>query len=132
MDKFEFGKNCIITYLPDVGAVQVEWFELPPTDIFRKGCNAVLEMLMEKKVSKVLVDNTHVKLFALKDQHWLNDDWLPRAEKAGYRYSATVLGDSDAFVKFASQSIAGKRDKSKFISKFFKTKQEAVVWFKSL
>ena len=132
MDRVEIGHYCIVSYLPEVQAIQVEWFDMPPTDFFQKGCDAALDMLIEKKVSKVLVDNTKAKLFAMKDQQWLNDNWLPRAGAAGYRYSATVLGDSDAFVKFAAQSIANKRDKSKFINKSFKTKSEALAWLYSL
>ena len=132
MDRIEIGQCCVVSYLPEVSAIQVEWFDMPSTDIFQKGCNTVLEMLIEKKISKLLVDNTMAKIFAMKDQQWLNDNWLPRAEKAGYRYSATVLGDSDAFVKFAAQSIANKRDKSKFINRSFKTKNDALIWLKSL
>ncbi|MDY0280793.1 MAG: hypothetical protein RBR35_09565 [Salinivirgaceae bacterium] len=132
MERVEIGQCCIVSYLPEVATIQVEWCNMPSTDVFQKGCNAVLDMLIEKKVSKVLVDNTKAKIFAMKDQQWLNNNWLPRAEKAGYRYSATVLGDSDAFVKFATQSIANKRDKTKFINRSFKSKSEALVWLKSL
>jgi hypothetical protein len=132
MEAYEIGKSCKVSFLEEIPCVLVEWFELPPSSEFRKGCDTALEVLIAKKVSKILVDNSHAKLFAMKDQQWLNENWLPRAEAAGYHYSATVLGDSDAFVKFAAQSIAQKRDQSKFKSKFFKTKDEAITWLKSL
>jgi hypothetical protein len=132
MDFLDIGKHCKIAYAPDIPGICVHWIDLPPSDEFRTGCDTVLKMIQQYKVSKVLVNNTKAKLFTVSDQHWLNENWLPRAEKAGYRYSATVLGDSDAFVKFAAQSIATKRDQSKFISKFFKTQDEALVWLKSL
>lgn len=132
MDYIEIGKHCKVAYLPDVPCIFVKWIDLPPSDEFRKGCDTVLDMLKAKGLSKIIVDNSQAKLFSVADQHWLNEDWLPRAEKAGYRYSATVLGDSDAFVKYAAQSIANKRDQSKFVSKFFKTIDEAKEWLKTL
>jgi hypothetical protein len=132
MEPIEIGKHCQVSYCPDYKCVIIEWLDMPSSDEFRKGCDTALELLREKGLQKFLVNNSKAKLFSVSDQRWLNDDWLPRAEKAGYRYSATVLGDSDAFVKFAAHSIANKRDQSKFISKFFKTTQEALEWLSTL
>lgn len=132
MGPIEIGKHCKVTYLDDIECVYVQWFDLPPSNVFRKGCDTVIELLQVNRSSKVLVDNSQAKLFSVNDQKWLNDDWLPRAEKAGYKYSATILGDTDAFVKFAAQSIANKRDQSKFVSQFFKTVEEAKLWLKNL
>ena len=110
----------------------IEWLGLPTSEEFRQGCNMVIDLLKVNGFSKVLVNNSGATLFSISDQHWLNVEWLPKAEKAGYRYSATVLGDSDVFVKFAVQSIARKRDQSKFVSKSFKSTQEASDWLGSV
>ena len=132
MEPIEIGKHCIISYLPDVPCIQIQWFGLPPSEEFRKGCDTVIDLMKQKGVSKTITDNSQASLFTVSDQQWLNQNWLPRAEKAGYKASATVLGDSDAFVKFAAHSIASKRDQSKFSNKFFKTKDEAVNWLKTI
>ena len=132
MGPIEIGKHCKVSYMIDAGCVYVQWFDLPPSDVFRKGCNTALEMMQVNKSSKVLVDNSKAKLFSVADQHWLNEDWLPRAEKVGYKYSATVLGDTDAFVKYAAHGIANKRHQSNFVSQFFKTVEEAKLWLKNL
>ena len=132
METLDIGKHCRVTFLSEVGCVKIEWIDMPTSDEFRNGCNVALELMSEKGVHKFLVDNSKAKLFSIRDQQWLNEEWLPRAEKAGYRYSATFLGQSDAFVKFAVQNIAGKRDSSKFSSKFFVTQAEAVEWLKTV
>lgn len=132
MGPIEIGKHCKVTYLDDVECVYVQWFDLPLSDVFRKGSDTVIELLKVNGSSKVLVDNSKAKLFSVTDQKWLNEDWLPRSEKAGYKYSATILGETDAFVKFAAQSIANKRDQSKFVSKFFKSSNEAMDWLRSV
>jgi len=132
MQPIEIGKHCKIELINEVPCILIEWQGMPSSEEFQKGCDTVILIMQEMKVSKILTDNSKAKLFSTRDQQWLNDNWLPRAEKAGYRFSATVLGNSDAFVKYAAQSIANKRDPSKFQSKFFKTKEEAVTWLKSL
>lgn len=132
MEKIEIGNHCRIEYISEIPCIAIQWFGMPPSDEFQKGCDMVIQLMQEKGVSKVLTDNSSAKLFSTKDQQWLNQNWLPRAEKAGYRYSATVLGDSDAFVKYAVQSIASKRDQTKFQSRFFKTRDDAISWLKNL
>ncbi len=132
MDDIKVGENCIVSYLVDAKSAMIQWTGMPSSDEFRIGCNTALDVMQKNGVSKVLVDNSSATLFTVKDQQWLNNEWLPRAEKAGYRYSATVLGDSDAFVKFAVNNIASKRDNTKFESKFFKTVDEAKEWLRTL
>ncbi|MDX9848217.1 MAG: hypothetical protein RBT74_14640 [Tenuifilaceae bacterium] len=132
MEPISIGKHCRVSFIAAIGCAKIEWLGMPTSDEFRLGCNAVLNILKENGLSKVLVDNSAATLFTVADQRWLNEDWLPRAERLGYRYSATVLGNTDAFVKFAAQSIASKRDNSKFISKFFKTVDDAVEWLSSV
>lgn len=131
METIEISKHCRISYLPTVPCIHIQWFGVPPSEDFRKGCDTVLEIMSHKSVSKILTDNTEAKLFSVADQKWLNESWLPRAEKAGYRVSATLLGE-DAFVKFAAQNIASKRDQTKFKSKFFKNMEEAIDWLKTV
>lgn len=132
MSKVEIGKHCSLTVLPEIPCVEIQWMGMPSSEEFRKGCDTAIELMQKNGISKVLTDNSQAQLFKVDDQKWLNDNWLPRAELAGYKVSATILGDSDAFVKFAAQSIASKRDHSKFLNKFFKTRDEALEWLKSL
>lgn len=128
MDIIEVGKHYRVSYLNDIKCAMIQWTGMPSSDEFMRGCNTALEVMQKNGVSKILVDNSSATLFTIKDQQWLNNEWLPRAEKVGYRYSATVLGDSDAFVKFAAKNIASKRDQNKFEGKFFKTVNEAKEW----
>lgn len=132
MEPLSIGKHCRVSFIPTIGCAKIEWLGMPTSDEFRLGCNTVLNILKENGLTKVLVDNSAATLFTVADQRWLNEDWLPRAEQAGYRYSATVLGNTDAFVKFAAQSIASKRDSSRFVSKFFKSVDDAVTWLSSV
>ncbi len=132
MEPVSIGKHCKVSYLPQTGCAKIEWLGMPTSDEFRLGCNTVLDILKDKGLTKVLVDNSAATLFTVADQRWLNEDWLPRAEKQGYRFSATILGDTDAFVKFAAQSIASKRDSLRFTSKFFKTEGDALAWLSNV
>ncbi|MFA6402218.1 MAG: hypothetical protein WCX31_11435 [Salinivirgaceae bacterium] len=132
MDAIDIGEHCKILVLKDVPCIHIQWFGLPPSNEFQSGCNKAIELMVENSISKILTDNTNANVFSVKDQHRLNENWLPRAEKAGYRASATLVGNSNAFAKFAAQNIAKRRDQSKFANQFFTSKEEALKWLKSI
>lgn len=57
----------------------------------RDGLNAGLEYLIQKKATKWLSDNRLLQsLRGSEDSNWLEEDWLPRARKAGWKYWALV------------------------------------------
>ena len=132
MEAIVDSKYYKINFIKEVPCINIQWFGLPPTEEFQKGCNAVLDLIVSKKVSKVLTDNRYAKVFSVADRRWLNEEWLVRAEKAGYRSSAVVYSDSETFIRYAVDSIVQERDSSKFISKHFQDFDQAVEWLKTL
>lgn len=132
MDKIIIGKHCHISIINEVPCVHIQWFGLPLSEEFRDGCNKALELMKTHGISKILTDNSEANVFSTTDQNWLNEDWLPRAEKQGYKASATLIDKSHAFAKFAAQNIARKRDASKFANRIFESKVEALDWLKNI
>jgi hypothetical protein len=132
METITIGKHCSIDFMPDVPCVYIKWIGLPDSAEFQKGCDSALDLLKRKGVTKIITDSSEASVFSLSDQKWLNEVWLPRAEKAGYRYSAAVVGNNDAFIKFAVKNISAKRDATKFKSNIFSTIDEAKNWLRSI
>ena len=122
---------CHIEFDENIQAVVIEWFGSPKSEDFRKACMLVIDALKDNNTSKVLTDNSRAVIFRREDQEWLNEVWLPKAEKVGYRVSATLV-KKDPFVKFAVDNILKGRDQSKFLNKRFESREEAVSWLKSL
>lgn len=131
MDTIEVGKHCKITVIHDVPCLKIKWIGLPPSDEFRAGCNMVLELMRKHSIVKVLTDNTEAKVFAVEDQKWLNEVWLPQAQAIGYCCSAVLL-PNDPFVTFAVKNIMAKRDPKKFTSHFFSDELKAIEWLKQV
>jgi len=131
MEAIEVGKHCRIEVVEDVPCLKIKWLGLPPSDEFRKGCNAALELMRKRNITKVLTDNTEAKVFAVEDQKWLNEEWLPQAQAVGYRCSAVLL-PNDPFITFAVKNIMAKRDPQKFISRFFTDERNALDWLKQI
>ena len=132
MEKVFDSKACKVSLLANIPCVYIQWFGSPTSAEFQMGCDTALEWIIKCKYSKILTDNSQAKIFKVVDQHWLNDNWLPRAEKAGYKTSAVILGDTEAFVKFAVDNIVRHRDNSKFKTRYFRNRDEAEKWLKEV
>lgn len=132
MEPIFIGQHCTVEYLTDVPCAVIRWNGLPPSEEFRKGCNTVLDLMKQHHLTKVITDNRLAKVFAMNDQRWLNEEWLPQAQKLGYRYSAVLVKENDPFVTFAVKNIMNKRDPSKFEARFFHQTIDAVAWLKTL
>lgn len=121
---------CKVWYDSEIETAVIEWFGSPKSDGFREACMLVIDVLKEHKSYKVLTDNSKAIIFARADQLWLNEVWLPEADKAGYKVSATVIKD-DPFVKFAVNNIVKGRSE-KFLNKRFLSQDEARQWLKTV
>ncbi|HBI80706.1 MAG TPA: hypothetical protein DDY04_01835 [Bacteroidales bacterium] len=131
METIEVGKHCKITVIDHVPCIKIKWFGFPPSEEFKKGCNTALDLLVKYSFTKILTDNREAKVFAVEDQKWLNNEWLPKAQALGYRGSATLLPD-DPFITFAIKNITAKRDPKMFATKFFTDEKEALRWLKQI
>jgi hypothetical protein len=128
MEPLVIGKHCTVELLETVPCVVIRWNGLPPSEEFRKGCLAVLDLMKRNGLTKVITDNTMAKVFSMDDQRWLNQEWLPKAQKLGYRYSAVLVKENDPFVSFAVKNIMSKRDATHFQAEFFYHMNDAVDW----
>ena len=100
-------------------------------DQFQEACNFSLELLEEKKVNKMIADNTKSKVVSVESQNWLMEDWFPRAYELGYRASAVVVSN-DIFNKVAVKSIVNKMDKGKFTVHYFEDLETAKTWVEQI
>lgn len=124
-------KWCKIYYYEDLGCVHLDWNGFTKSHQFQEACDFSLELLQEKKVSKMIADNTKSKVVSIEDQDWLTEDWFPRAYKVGYRTSAVVVS-TDVFNKVAVKNIVNKMDTGMFTVQYFESLDKAKVWIKKL
>ncbi|WP_375560180.1 hypothetical protein ACE193_21095 [Bernardetia sp. OM2101] len=124
-------KWCKIYYYEELSCVHLDWCGFAKSDQFKEACDFSLELLRDKKVNKMIADNTKSKVVSVEDQKWLMEDWFPRAYEAGYRTSAVVVS-TDVFNKVAVKNIVNKMDKGKFVVQYFEKLDNAKIWIKKL
>jgi hypothetical protein len=83
-----------IEYDDELDAVVFTWNQFASGAAFREGCEALLDGVRQRGVSKVLTDTRGIRAHDAEDQAWMQEDWIPRAQDAGIEYTATVHPDS--------------------------------------
>ena len=111
----------------DLSYVVMEWDGYATSKQFKQGTELMLNTLIKNNCSKVLADIKDMKIIAMEDQQWLNEEFLPRATTFGFKAIAIVKPDY-YFNQVAVETISYKADKDKLTINFFDNIEQAKAW----
>lgn len=83
-----------ISWDDTIKSVCVQWHKFALSEQLRLSFNKIIELLELKRGNQVLADTRNQGVIGLTDQDWINQDWYPRAVKAGYTRIAVILSKS--------------------------------------
>ena len=109
--------------------VVMEWNGYATSRQFREGTELMLNTLIQHKATKVLADIRSMKIIGMEDQQWLENDFLPRATRFGFKTLA-IIQPKAYFNKVAVETVSYKVDKEKLTINFFDDIEKAVDWLK--
>ena len=115
----------------EINAVVMEWNGYATSKQFKQGTELMLNMLIKNNCSKVLADIKDMKIIAMEDQQWLNEEFLPRATTFGFKAIA-IVKPNYYFNKVAVETISYKADKEKLTINFFDDSEEAKEWLRKI
>jgi len=115
----------------EINSVVMEWNGYATSKQFKQGTELMLNMLIKNNCSKVLADIKDMKIIAMEDQQWLNEEFLPRATTFGFKAIA-IVKPHYYFNKVAVETISYKVDKEKLAINFFDNSQEAREWLRKI
>lgn len=95
----------------------------------RTGLNTALELLTTKQANKALSDSRKLRVVSQEDQAWIAKDWMPRAIKAGLRFSANLVPETD--LALASYNNPAIKSGSVLERADFGTLEKAREWLRT-
>jgi len=126
----EYFKEDYLTirYEASLKLIHLEWnVKVITDDQYKKGCEAALKLIVEKKCTRWLGDLTHMGIIPIATQHWTNQDWFPRLFQSSLQHMALIVS-KDIFNKVAVNSIIDKANGITFSTQYFPTQAEARAW----
>ncbi|MDO1447245.1 STAS/SEC14 domain-containing protein [Rhodocytophaga aerolata] len=119
-----------IHYDANLELIHLEWNTKFISDAqYKKGCEAALKLIQEKKCTRWLGDLTNMGVIPMESQHWTNQNWFPRLFESSLQHMA-LLVSKDVFNKVAVNNIINKANGITFATKYFQNKAEALAWLK--
>jgi hypothetical protein len=109
------------------GWLYLDWKGYQSNASVKQGCERALELFVERKLSKVLNDNTHTLGIWIGAAPWLIFSLLPRARKAGLKWCAHVYGPS-RLSRISADAALGLQNPNTADMKGFDSRFEAEAW----
>lgn len=120
-------KTYNVYFDENINSVVMEWHGYATSRQFKEGTELMLNTLIKNNGSKVLADIRNMTLIGMEDQQWINEVFLPRATRFGFKAIA-IIKPSSYFNKVAVETISYKVDKEKLTINFFDNLEEAREW----
>ena len=111
--------------------VVMDWVGYASSAQLKEGSEAMLNELIKNGGQKVLADTRDMALISAEDRKWIENDFLPRAMKEGFKAVALVkpLTYHNAAAIEALTTIARK---SNLQINIFDHKEDAIEWLNGL
>jgi hypothetical protein len=129
----EYYKDDLIriSYVPECSKANIEWYGFPSSRPYRSALKKVADLVKEKKVSKMLIDTTAMKMIGQEDQNWTVKYFLPKVFKNGCKASAIVTS-TDYFNRLSVSNILKNIKDPVFKLKVTIDQEEAQQWLKEI
>jgi hypothetical protein len=114
----------------DTKAVWAEWKEAVEGEPFRRGLNAGLELVRQKKARKWIADTKHMGVVSVEDVKWTNEDWIPRVVAAGLRWMAFVM-PRKVVAKMAVKTVVSKLGEHELSTSYVESLDDARAWLRA-
>lgn len=117
----------IVSWDESTQAVTVVWKGFVTLDKVRTGLEKALELYQAKGKGKWLADTTQILPFGKEAERWMNEDWFPRAIKAGVKKMALLIPKS-SLGKMSLESLMGKVPGTDLTTAYFDNQEAAKKW----
>jgi hypothetical protein len=119
-----------ISWEEDANIVCAQWKEEVRREPMRRGLEAGLELVIQKKSRKWLVDSRRLGSIEPVDVKWVNDHWMPRAVAAGLRWMAFVMAKK-VVMQLTMKSFMARINEQELSNAYFDDVNEARAWLRA-
>jgi hypothetical protein len=121
---------CQLSYNKCLRCIEIVWRKHATSPQLRFIHEIIISMLSEHSADKILGDDSDLPIVHAEDQHWIINDWLPRARAAGLKAVATAVS-----MTFFGRLTIGRihaRVSDELSIKDFHSIHSARMWLKAL
>jgi hypothetical protein len=122
--------NASMWYYPESKIVHHQMHQFFFGETFRSIMNKGIETLQKNGGHKWLADDRAVAAWAPEDMEWGNNDWFPRAVKAGWKYWAIIMPEK-VVGKMTVKKLMDSYSARGVQTRVFSTPEEGKKWLET-
>lgn len=133
-DKIKIDKIDIIVHT-DSKYIEMTWNGSTNSDIYKKACLEMLEVVKKHPFYKFLYDQRLMGVISSDNTKWTYEEYYPvYMQTVGRHKKSAVILSSNAFGEFSVKKLVGGIEKTKntdedvLVNHFFKDKESAIEW----
>jgi hypothetical protein len=96
----------------------------------KAGLNSVLELLKQKKATRMLTDMKQVAPFGKEIENWIEQEWLPQMIAAGLKRQAFVMPQSAVTRMILDKTVQNTPSSGREMA-FFDSQEAAKEWLRT-
>lgn len=115
-----------VTIVMEKELIYVDWNGFLNVDLVKRGSEELLKVIKDTQAKKALIDNRKVSGPWQAANQWYQEDWNPRAAKAGLKEMAIIQSDN----VFSQLSLQGftKATQGAYLVAMFNSEPNARQW----
>lgn len=123
----------LLTWDDEEKIIYISWKGYAAGGPYREIMNKIIEILKERKATKLHADLRRMKAVTQEDQNWVNSEWLPTIKAAGLASTAMVLPESAIAMLSLNRMMdrSGVRADLQGDTAHFSDMEEAKAWLRS-
>ena len=110
--------------------VCAEWKNAVGGEPMRRGLQAGLDLVRQKKSRKWLVDSRRLGSIEPGDVKWVNDMWMPNAVAAGLSWMAFVMAQK-VVMQLTMKSFMARINERELSTSYFDDLDKATEWLRA-
>ncbi|HVJ93023.1 MAG TPA: STAS/SEC14 domain-containing protein [Labilithrix sp.] len=121
--------SLTISWEPEDRIIHAKWKGKVDGDEMRRGLEAGLALIVEKEAHRWLADNTELDMIDPADVKWVNDQWVPRAVRAGLSSMAVHMAKR-VVMQMVAKSFMARIDDRELTNTYFDNVDAARDWLR--
>lgn len=123
------SKNSKVEWLEHEKIVVKTVYDFIYGEELRGAFEAGFDALVKYNGAKWLSDNHGLKMYRPEDMTWINEDWLPRMLKAGWKYWAAIE-PKNVLGKWSMRNFINFFQQHGIVLQVFNCVEDGVKWLK--
>ena len=123
-------ESYVDMYIDDNNILHADWKGFLKLEKLKPAVDVMMDHIAKNKVTKHVSNHRQLQVLSNDVRAFLENEWFPRAEKAGINKMAAIISDN-IFAEMSAKQVTEKAVKKSIETKYFVSSEDGAKWLNS-